>query len=548
MTTAVPASAPAKRERDLRLDFFRGLAMFIILLAHTPGNSWTLWIPARFGFSDATEIFVFCSGMASGIAFGAVFVKKSWFLGAARICFRVWQVYWAHIGVVLATALLMIVIDQVGFGAEGKNYADWFPVNGIFNNTGPTLIGLFTLTYIPGLFDILPMYLVILAMVPMVMAIYRFAGREGVFAFVAVVWLCSNLAGYARVMQDEQDLSAFQSGIAWIGSHFTWMNLPGMMWSKNPDIAANATWFFNPFGWQLVFFTGFAFTMGWIPAPPIRRWMVVATIAIVVATIPLAWFKMYQYLTGFIPDSVVGRGLWDSREFIEPVRWKTWVGAWRFLHFLAIAYLAYAAVGAAGRRLNTGWDMIARSPKTRLLVRSVAGAVLILTAPYTYISEIKWLFPALDQWFFDNIPLIPGRYQGPVHLLHLAALIPFVWHSIGDRARAWLIEDAFLKTVPVIRKVGTQSLAVFMVSIVLSRFNGAWMDWIDDWLARSDWTYMTERDVWVRAMVNLTGFAVLIATAYLVSWFKRQPWRERARAPKTQTAQQPERSGAVPAE
>ncbi|MEM9096562.1 MAG: OpgC domain-containing protein, partial [Pseudomonadota bacterium] len=58
------ATTTTKKPRDLRLDFFRGLAMFIILLAHTPGNTWTLWIPARFGFSDATEIFVFCSGMA----------------------------------------------------------------------------------------------------------------------------------------------------------------------------------------------------------------------------------------------------------------------------------------------------------------------------------------------------------------------------------------------------------------------------------------------------------------------------------------------------
>ena len=548
MTTSAPTSAPAKRERDLRLDFFRGLAMFIILLAHTPGNSWTLWIPARFGFSDATEIFVFCSGMASGIAFGAVFVKKSWFLGAARICFRVWQVYWAHIGVVLATALLMVVIDQVGFGKEGKTYADWFPVNGIFNNTDGTLIGLFTLTYIPGLFDILPMYLVILAMVPMVMAIYRFAGREGVFAFIVVMWFCANLAGYARVMDGEQDLSAFQSFFAWLGSHFTWMNLPGMLWSKNPEIAENATWFFNPFAWQLVFFTGFAFTMGWIPAPPIRRWMVIAAAAIVVVTMPFAWFKMYQYLTGYIPDSVIGRALWDSREFIEPVRWKTWVGAWRFLHFLAVAYLAYAAVGEAGRRLNTGWGVIERAPQTRLIIRVATGIVLILTAPYTYISEIKVLFPALDQWFFENIPLVEGRYQGPIHLLHLVALVMFLWHSIGDRARNWLVKDAFLAVVPVISKVGTQSLAVFMVSIVLSRFNGAWMDWIDDWLAQADWTYMTERDVWVRALVNLTGFGVLIATAYLVSWFKRQPWRERKPAPKPQTVEQPQRSGTVPAE
>ena len=50
-----PAKAPAApKVRDLRLDFFRGIAMFIILFAHTPGNFLTSWIPARWGFSDAT--------------------------------------------------------------------------------------------------------------------------------------------------------------------------------------------------------------------------------------------------------------------------------------------------------------------------------------------------------------------------------------------------------------------------------------------------------------------------------------------------------------
>ena len=46
---AVPASAAAAR-RDPRLDFYRGIAMFIILMAHTPGNAWTSLIPARWGF------------------------------------------------------------------------------------------------------------------------------------------------------------------------------------------------------------------------------------------------------------------------------------------------------------------------------------------------------------------------------------------------------------------------------------------------------------------------------------------------------------------
>ncbi len=165
----------------------------------------------------------------------------------------------------------------------------------------------------------------------------------------------------------------------------------------------------------------------------------------------------------------------------------------------------------------------------------MTGGVLIVTIPYNYISEIKYLLPALDRWFFENIPLIDGRYLGLTHLAHLVALILLIWHSIGDDWRRWLARDAFLACVPVIRKVGTQSLAVFLVSIVLSRFNGAWMEHMDDWLAASDWTYITELDVWVRLMVNGLGFAVLIATAYGVSWIKSQPWREPRPAPKPST-------------
>ncbi len=108
------------RVRDLRLDFFRGIAMFIILISHTPGNFLSSWIPARWGFSDATEIFVFCSGMASAIAFGGAFDRMGWRLGTARVTFRVWQVYWAHIGLFVATAAMLAAIDY--YGGFDKNY------------------------------------------------------------------------------------------------------------------------------------------------------------------------------------------------------------------------------------------------------------------------------------------------------------------------------------------------------------------------------------------------------------------------------------------
>jgi hypothetical protein len=500
-TTGPSLSVTTGRPRDPRLDFFRGLAMFIILLAHTPGNTWTLWIPARFGFSDATEIFVFCSGMASSLAFGAVFVKRSWLLGTARIAFRVWQVYWAHISVFLATAMLSFAIDHYGIGRPGTIYVNEPYVVPFFTRTGEAMIGLMTLTYVPGMFDILPMYLVVLAMVPLVMAIHRAGGRWAVFGFIGAVWLASNLAGYARIMDPEAELVPAQSLLIGIGGAFSWMHLPS-------DPFGEDTWFFNPFGWQLVFFSGFAFGMRWLPAPPVRRWLVIAAAVYLLLVLPFAWFKIHEGF--YLPQEwALTQWIRDTRTLTEPLWWKNWVGVLRYLHFIALAYLAWVAVGPHGVRLSEGFRPRGPAPRPVLLALS---AFVLLSVPYTYIDEIKALSPALDVWFFENIPLIHGNRIALIELLHLTALIVLAWAAIGPRAREFLSRDLVMMAVPVIRRVGTQSLAVFMASIVLARFNG----WVLDMIGRDDWS---------RAAVNLSGFAVLIAVAYIVSWFKSLPWR-----------------------
>ena len=52
-------------DRDLRLDLFRGIALWFIFLGHIPSNI-VAWITIRnYGFSDATEIFIFVSGFNS---------------------------------------------------------------------------------------------------------------------------------------------------------------------------------------------------------------------------------------------------------------------------------------------------------------------------------------------------------------------------------------------------------------------------------------------------------------------------------------------------
>ncbi|NJM84114.1 MAG: OpgC domain-containing protein [Tabrizicola sp.] len=326
-TTSTARPVAATRERDIRLDFFRGIAMFIILVAHIPSDWLALWIPARFGFSDATEMFVFCSGMASAIAFGAVYRNQGWLTGTARVAFRIWQVYWAHIALFFSVAGLTAVLVASG----------WFEVDHVrrlnlylfFNDPLVHLPALLTLTYVPNFFDILPMYIVVLAMMPVVMALARQNVNLPVF-FVVTVWLLA---------------------------YFDYLALPAEPLSNRP-------WFFNPFGWQLVFFTGFAFSMGWLPAPPVDRRLVWAAVAVVVLSVPFSSFRLYDEL--FRID-ILQPALKSVRPTLSA--WldgykhlfnKTDFGLLRYVHFLALAYLAYVAVGPKGARLS-------RAPASPLL-------------------------------------------------------------------------------------------------------------------------------------------------------------------------------------
>src|SRR5215470_10626293 len=65
----VPATPVRADTRDLRVDFFRGLALLIIFIDHIPENVFALITLRNFGFSDATEIFIFLSGYSAGYVF-----------------------------------------------------------------------------------------------------------------------------------------------------------------------------------------------------------------------------------------------------------------------------------------------------------------------------------------------------------------------------------------------------------------------------------------------------------------------------------------------
>lgn len=357
--------------------------MFIIFVAHLPANGWALWIPARFGFSDATEIFVFCSGMASAIAFGRVFELHGLVMGSARVLFRVWQVYWAHICLFFAVAGMLAFLQ--GYGLTSEDYVGKLNLWHFFQDPIFQLPGLLTLTYVPNYFDILPMYLVILLMLPLVMLAYDLGGRGAVFVLVAALWLVAT---------------------------FRWVDFPAEPWSDR-------RWFFNPFAWQLLFFTGFAFIRGWIPAPPVKKRLMFLSAAVIILTIPFAYFRILNE----VPE------LRQIALSIRDLTVKTEMGILRYIHFLALAYVAWVAVGEGGHRL---------------LMSGFGG-----------------------------------------------------------------------KVVRVIKKVGQQSLAVFLSSLILAQGLAVLRDEMG-----------LKGTLEGGILANLLGFAGLIAVAYIAAWFKGQPWRK----------------------
>ena len=335
MTTLM--TEKAKRARDVRLDVFRGLCLIIIFIAHVWDNAWARFIPARFGFSDATEIFVFCSGMASAIAFGGTFRVHGYVMGCVRVVYRCWQVFWSHIGVLMVAVGAMIAVDAVL--GTGHSYVEGLGLDPLLGaKSAEAILGVLTLRWVPFYFDILPMYLVILAMIPAVMAAVRL-GRIYVALLIWVTWAAANMG---------------------------FLHLPAEPWSHRP-------WFFNPFAWQLVFFTGFAFMSGWLPAPSRDLRLIKPAGGLVALTVPVAWAPMTQQVALFQ----------DIHHALEPLIDKTNFGILRYVHFLSLAYLAYVAVGEGGRRLHGPVVEVLRQLGQQSLAIFMAGLVLSFLASAT---------------------------------------------------------------------------------------------------------------------------------------------------------------------
>jgi hypothetical protein len=295
-----PTSAIASR-RDPRIDVLRGVALLMIFVDHIPGDALGFVTLHNFGFADAAEVFVLLAGMSSMLAYGRIFEREGAVGGLRRIIWRCARIYLFQIGLLLTT-IAVVLAWTTHFQLAPTLVAPILnaPLSGIAHAL--------TLQAVPGYLDILPLYLVLLAVFPLVYLGLRLnAGLA--LGVSAAIWLAVNL--------DHN------------------LNLPNWMNGEH--------WFFNPFAWQFLFTIGAAFAMlaaahgGSLPR---ARW----ALCLCAVYLGLAFLESTPWEYWHLPS---------LRPFNMAAPDKTQLAAVRILNVLALAYPLLSSPGLhalAGRR------------------------------------------------------------------------------------------------------------------------------------------------------------------------------------------------------
>jgi hypothetical protein len=270
-----------RTERDFRVDFCRGLALIVIFIDHVPGNPVANFTLHNFGFCDAAEVFVLISGISSYLAYGSK-LDRMGLAGCAKVVGRRWiRLYGAHL-LLLAGLWAAAVLASRHFLAV--DYVEFLKLKWFQDNPRHALISALTLSYLPKYLDILPLYLVLLAVAPFLLALVKRDWR----------------------------LALAISGTVYLAAWFS-----GVNFIEGKD---SQGWYFNPLAWQ------FLYTIGMVachlgrtsPAtvPWNRRWLSMALAFLAFGVVSAAPWNLTGLVSYYPPFY-----LWPAdKTFLAPLR------------------------------------------------------------------------------------------------------------------------------------------------------------------------------------------------------------------------------------
>lgn len=283
----------AAPDRDLRLDLLRGIAIWFIFVDHIPHNAVNLLTMRNFGFSGATDLFVFTAGYSAAILYGKMTLERGFIVTTTRIFKRVWQLYAAYI------VLFVIYIDTIGSVAAqyaAPDIIDEFNVSGIVDHPIRILIHGLLLQARPLNLDVLQLFIALMAFFPIV------------------------LSGMLR-----------WPNLTMVGSIALYLVARKFDWSL--DSFPDGRWYFNPFCWQLLFVLGAWFALGGMQQtrfmwklPALRIAALIYLLFAMVITV--AW--QVPELGKLVPDQLLSAFMPNDKENLAP---------YRVLHLLALAFL-----------------------------------------------------------------------------------------------------------------------------------------------------------------------------------------------------------------
>ena len=307
LTTA--ASSPAGRERELRLDLFRGLALWLIFIDHVSPDLLSWFTIRSYGFSDAAEIFIFISGYTAAFVYGRTMFQSGFVIAAARILRRAWQIYAMHI---LLFAVIVAEVSYIAVVLEKPFYAQEMEITDFLKQPGIAMGQALLLRYRPLNMDVLPLYVVLMLFLPLVLLLIRWRAN---------LTLAMSVALYALAWLYDLHLAAY----------------PGGFWS------------FNPFAWQMLFVFGAWCALGGAKrmsrflSSPITMWISLAYL-FAAFCVTLTWY--FPQLNGLLPHWL--------EQWMYPID-KTDLDVLRFAHFLALAAITVRFVPAGWPGLKSAW-------------------------------------------------------------------------------------------------------------------------------------------------------------------------------------------------
>jgi hypothetical protein len=284
------------RDGDLRPSLLLGIAAWFLFLDHIPHNAVSALTLRNFGFSGATDLFVFVGGYTAAILYGKMMLERGFVVTATRVFRRVWQLYAAYV------VLFVIYINLIGFVARktaAPEIIHEFNVTGILGHTIRTLIYGLLLQAQPLNLDVLQLFIALMAFFPIVL--FGLLRRPNLTAAGSITLYLA-----ARIL--DFNLSSFPEG----------------------------RWYFNPFSWQLLFVLGAWFAL--MGAKKLRTIRVlqemsvlrIAAWAYLLFALAVTAAGKFPQLAEFVPSSVLDAFLPNDKENLAP---------YRVLHFLAMAFL-----------------------------------------------------------------------------------------------------------------------------------------------------------------------------------------------------------------